>query len=63
MARGSASSRRSLAPGRQQRRLGLAGMGERVRLLGGEFSLASTPGDGTRVSVVLPEWLPSTPAA
>jgi signal transduction histidine kinase len=39
-------------------RLGLVGMSERVRLLGGTFSLTSTPGDGTQVCVTLPSWKP-----
>ncbi len=33
---------------------GLAGMRERVELLGGELSLTSAPGDGTTVSAALP---------
>jgi signal transduction histidine kinase len=33
---------------------GLAGMRERVELLGGELSLTSAPGDGTALSAVLP---------
>jgi glucose-6-phosphate-specific signal transduction histidine kinase len=33
-------------------------MSERVRLLGGTFSLTSTPGDGTQVCVTLPSWEP-----
>jgi signal transduction histidine kinase len=33
---------------------GLLGMRERVELLGGEFSVASTPGDGTTVTARLP---------
>ena len=37
-------------------RLGLVGMNERVRLLGGTFSLQSEPGTGTELTVVLPEW-------
>jgi signal transduction histidine kinase len=39
-------------------RLGLVGMSERVRLLGGTFSLTSAPGDGTQVCVTLPSWEP-----
>lgn len=34
--------------------LGLAGIRERVRLLGGSFELTATPGDGTQVVVALP---------
>jgi len=39
-------------------RLGLVGMSERVRLLGGSFSLSSSPGTGTEVCVTLPSWDP-----
>jgi signal transduction histidine kinase len=39
-------------------RLGLVGMSERVRLLGGTFSLISAPGTGTQVCVTLPSWDP-----
>jgi signal transduction histidine kinase len=39
-------------------RVGLAGMSERVRLLGGVFDVQSTPGRGTTVSLALPEWRP-----
>jgi glucose-6-phosphate-specific signal transduction histidine kinase len=34
--------------------LGLLGMEERVRRLGGKFHLASQPGRGTRVAAELP---------
>jgi PAS domain S-box-containing protein len=34
--------------------LGLPGMRERVRLVGGQLSIESAPGEGTRLSVVLP---------
>lgn len=37
-------------------RLGLVGMAERVRLLGGTFEVDSRPGGPTRIAVVLPEW-------
>jgi signal transduction histidine kinase len=39
-------------------RLGLVGMGERVRLLGGTFDVDSRPGGPTRISLVLPRWHP-----
>jgi signal transduction histidine kinase len=39
-------------------RLGVVGMNERVRLLGGAFSLRSAPGAGTQVTVNLPRWEP-----
>lgn len=34
--------------------LGLRGMAERVHMLGGQFALESSPGEGTRLSVELP---------
>lgn len=39
-------------------RLGLVGMSERVRLLGGVFRVTSSPGQGTTIRVVLARWLP-----
>jgi signal transduction histidine kinase len=39
-------------------RLGLVGMGERVRLLGGTFDVDSRPGGPTTLSLVLPHWQP-----
>ena len=39
---------------RRVRGLGLVGMEERVRHLGGEFHIVSTPGTGTKVDVELP---------
>jgi signal transduction histidine kinase len=44
-------------------RLGLPGISERVRLLGGAVELETTPGAGTTVRATLPQWRPSTPAA
>ena len=44
-------------------RLGLVGMGERVRLLGGSFDLQSSPGGPTTISLVLPRWQPVAAAA
>jgi signal transduction histidine kinase len=44
-------------------RLGLAGISERVRLLGGAVELETTAGVGTTVRATLPQWRPSTPAA
>ena len=41
---------------RQSGRLGLTGVIERVRLLGGDIEIQSTPGHGTRVRAVLPRW-------
>jgi signal transduction histidine kinase len=39
-------------------RLGLVGMGERIRLLGGRFDLESKPGGPTRVKATIPRWQP-----
>jgi signal transduction histidine kinase len=44
-------------------RLGLAGISERVRLLGGAVEVETTSGSGTTVRATLPQWRPSTPAA
>ena len=44
-------------------RLGLAGISERVRLLGGAVEIETTQGAGTTVRATLPQWKPSTPAA
>jgi signal transduction histidine kinase len=43
-------------------RLGLAGIAERVRLLGGVVEVVSRPGEGASVRVRLPQWRPSTPS-
>ena len=42
------------AAGRRQRGLGLASMEERVRLVGGELSISSSPGQGTSIQVRVP---------
>ena len=42
------------APADAPQRFGLVGMCERVRLLGGELRLESTPGAGTRVCAIVP---------
>ena len=39
-------------------RLGLVGMGERIRLLGGRFHVQSKPGGPTRVHASIPRWRP-----
>jgi len=44
-------------------RLGLAGISERVRLLGGAVEIETSPGAGTTVRATLPQWRPSTPVA
>jgi signal transduction histidine kinase len=43
-------------------RLGLAGISERVRLLGGAVEIETSPGVGTTVRATLPQWKPSSPA-
>ncbi len=42
--------------------LGLVGMHERVRMLGGLTSIDSRPGGPTRISARIPPWLQGTPA-
>jgi signal transduction histidine kinase len=42
-------------------RLGLAGISERVRLLGGVVEIDSRPGAGTSVRATVPQWRPSLP--
>jgi signal transduction histidine kinase len=44
-------------------RLGLAGISERVRLLGGAVEIETAAGAGATVRATLPQWKPSTPAA
>ena len=40
-------------------RVGLGGVAERVRLLGGDVAIASAPGAGTCVRATLPRWRPA----
>jgi signal transduction histidine kinase len=42
----------------KQGHLGVVGMNERARLLGGAFNLHSVPGGPTRITVSLPPWQP-----
>ena len=44
-------------------RLGLSGISERVRLLGGAVEIETSPGVGTTVRATLPQWRPSSPAS
>jgi signal transduction histidine kinase len=44
-------------------RLGLSGISERVRLLGGAVEIETSPGAGTTVRATLPRWRPSSPAS
>jgi signal transduction histidine kinase len=52
---------RALARAAQRGRLGLVGMGERVRLLGGTFVVDSQPGGPTVLWFTLPRWEPLNP--
>jgi signal transduction histidine kinase len=54
---------RALARAAQRGRLGLVGMGERVRLLGGTFVVDSQPGGPTVLWFTLPRWEPLQPDA
>ena len=55
---------RTLGRAARRGRLGLVGMSERIRLLGGRLSLDSGPGGPTTVSVTVPRWDPlAAPAA
>ncbi|HEX6701911.1 MAG TPA: ATP-binding protein [Gaiellaceae bacterium] len=49
---------RTLVDAARGGRLGLVGMSERTRLLGGRLDLESRPGGPTRVSAVIPRWRP-----
>jgi signal transduction histidine kinase len=51
---------RTLVRAARSGRLGLVGMSERARLLGGRFDIRSRPGGPTTVSLVLPAWRPAT---
>lgn len=50
---------RTLVQAARRGRLGLVGMSERVRLLGGTLDVRSRPGDSTVVCVTLPQWRPA----
>ena len=43
--------------------LGLVGLHERARLLGGSSQIDSKPGQHTKISVTLPRWRPASPQA
>ncbi|MGZ4291276.1 MAG: ATP-binding protein [Gaiellaceae bacterium] len=55
--------RETAAAAARRGRLGIVGMNERVRLLGGVFSIESSDGGGTVVSASIPAWRPLTDAA
>jgi signal transduction histidine kinase len=50
--------RATAAAAARRGRLGIVGMNERVRLLGGVFTIESLPGIGTTVVVSIPAWRP-----
>ena len=52
---------RALARAAERGRLGLVGIGERVRMVGGTFELESAPGGPTTLKLTLPRWEPLTP--
>jgi signal transduction histidine kinase len=52
-----------LARAAQRGRLGLIGIHERVRMLGGSFNIESAEGGPTRLTVTLPRWEPLDPSA
>lgn len=54
---------RTLVRSARQGRLGLLGMAERIRLLGGTFDVRSKPGGPTVIYAQLPEWLPTATGA
>lgn len=45
---------KALEEARQQSRMGVYGMTERAQLLGGTFQITSAPGQGTQITVVVP---------
>jgi two-component system nitrate/nitrite sensor histidine kinase NarX len=52
---------RALAKAAQRGRLGLVGIAERTRMLGGTFDLESAPGGPTTLRLTLPRWEPLLP--
>jgi signal transduction histidine kinase len=52
---------KSLARAARSGRLGLVGIGERVRMLGGTFEIDSRPGGPTTLRFSLPRWEPFAP--
>jgi signal transduction histidine kinase len=54
---------RAIAQAAERGRLGLVGIGERVRMLGGTFEIESEPGGPTVLAFSLPRWEPLTPSS
>ena len=54
---------RALVAAAARGRLGLVGMSERVRLLGGRLAVESRPGGPTTITVTVPRWAPAKTAA
>jgi signal transduction histidine kinase len=52
---------RALAKAAQRGRLGLVGIAERVRMVGGTFEVESRPGGPTTLKLTLPRWEPLAP--
>ena len=52
---------RALARAAQRGRLGIVGIGERVRMLGGSFEIDSAPGGPTMLTFILPRVIPDEP--
>jgi signal transduction histidine kinase len=50
---------RAMRRAERNHRIGVAAMGERVRLLGGQLEVDSRPGGPTVISAVLPAWTPA----
>ena len=53
----------SMEAAKSKGRLGLEGVVERVRLLGGDVEIESGPGQGVLVRATLPRWRPAVPSA
>jgi signal transduction histidine kinase len=53
---------RTLVDAARSGHLGLVGMSERVRLLGGRLDVESRPGGPTRIAAVIPRWRPPGPS-
>src|SRR5205823_1211819 len=51
---------RAMSDAARAGRMGLLGMIERVRMLGGTCEINSRPGAGTTISLTLDRWTPST---